>query len=72
MAVDKLRRQKVIGGLVRRYLAERERRPFEIAARRQSLAIAERTLDQNTDDAKVRGEIEAILEDDDFADEWRA
>ena len=41
-------------------------------ARRQSLAIAERAADPTSDEYAVMREIEAELDRDDFADEWKA
>jgi hypothetical protein len=58
--------------LVRNHLAGKERRVFEAEARRQSLAIAQRACDPNSDEAQVMREIDADLERDDRADEWKA
>ncbi len=57
---------------MRSYLKQRERRVFEAAARRQSLASAERAKDPNSDEYAVLREIEADLDRDDFAGEWKA
>ncbi|MHB8530651.1 MAG: hypothetical protein ACYC8V_14220 [Caulobacteraceae bacterium] len=58
--------------LLRNHLSAKERRAFESEARRQSLAIAERARDPATDEARVMGEIDSALEDDDLADAWTA
>jgi hypothetical protein len=58
--------------LVRRHVAEKERQAFEIEARRQSLAIAERARDLVSEEAQVMREIDAVVERDDFADAWKA
>ena len=58
--------------LVREHLAQKERQAFEIEARRQSLSIAQRASQQNPDEAEVLRYMEAALECDDFAAEWKA
>jgi hypothetical protein len=58
--------------LVRRHVAGREHRAFEIEARRQSLSIAQRARDPASDEAQVMREIEADMGHNDFADEWKA
>jgi hypothetical protein len=58
--------------LVRDHVAGKERRAFEAEARRQSRAIADRARDPKSDEAQVMREIEAGLERNDFADEWKA
>lgn len=67
------RDQKTLGELLRELARERvaleHHRAFEAEARRQSLAIAERAKDPNSDEAQVLRELEADLEE--FADEWR-
>jgi hypothetical protein len=45
---------------------------LETEARRQSRAIAERAADPTSDEYAVMREIEAELDRDDFADEWKA
>ncbi len=61
---------QVIRVFMRAYVKRGERRAFEAEARRQSLAIAERAGDPNSDEYAVMREIEAELDQDDFADEW--
>ena len=63
---------QVLRAFMRAYVKQRERRAFEAEARRQSLAIAQRARDPNSDDYAVMREIEAEFERDDFADEWKA
>ena len=58
---------QVLRDFMRAYVKQRERRVFEAAARRQSLAIAERAKDPNSDEYAVMREIEADLDRDDFA-----
>jgi hypothetical protein len=58
--------------LLRRHLAAKEQRAFESEARRQAQAIALRTQDPNSDEAQVMRDLEAQLDSDDFADEWKA
>jgi hypothetical protein len=63
---------QVLREFMRFYVRQRERRVFETEARKQSLAIAERARDSNSDESAVMREIEAELERDDFAGEWTA
>ena len=58
--------------LVQNHLRERERRVFEIEARRQSLAVAGRVDDPTDDDAQVVRELAAALDDDTAFAEWKA
>lgn len=57
---------------MRAYVKQRERRAFEAEAHRQSRAIAERAKEPNSDEYAVMREIEADLDRDDFAGEWKA
>ncbi len=63
---------QVVRDFMRAYVKQRERRTFEAEARRQSLAIAERARNPNSDEYAVMREIEAELDQDDFVDEWKA
>jgi hypothetical protein len=63
---------QVLRDFMRAYVKQRERRAFEVEARRQSLAIAERARDLTRDEYGVMREIEAEFDRDDFADEWKA
>jgi hypothetical protein len=60
---------EVVRGLVRDYLARKERRAFEAEARRQCLALRAAAADPASDEAQVMRELEADLEA--FADEWK-
>jgi predicted transcriptional regulator len=63
---------ELVRELVRDYVIAKERRVFEIEARRQSLAIAQRVRGSANDEAQVMRDIDANLERDDFAHEWKA
>ena len=69
---ERMQTADLIRQLVRDHLAAKERRAFEAEARRQSLAIAQRARDPDSDEALVLREIEAALDRDDFASEWKA
>ena len=58
--------------LLRDHISQQERLAFEREARKQSLSIAKRALDPKSDEAQIMRELEAHLEDDDFAGEWKA
>jgi hypothetical protein len=62
---------QVLRDLMRAYVRQRERRDFEAAARRQSLAAAERARDPASDDHASLKEFAALLDEDHFADEWK-
>ncbi len=59
----------VVRDFMRAYVKQRERRAFEIEARRQSLLIAEAARDPNSDEAAVMREIGAELEGGCFGNE---
>jgi hypothetical protein len=63
---------ELVRELVRDHVAGKERHAFEVEARRQSQAVAQRARDPHNDEAQVMREIDAGLERDDFADEWKA
>ena len=63
---------ELVRRLVRDHLAARERRAFEAEARRQSLAVAQRSRDPSSDEAQVMRDLEGGLDRDDFADAWKA
>ncbi len=77
-ALAKLAEQeaKPLGELMRELVRERvehkRRRDFEAEARRQSEAIAARARDPGTDEHAVMRGIDAELEQDELADEWKA
>jgi predicted transcriptional regulator len=68
------RSDQSLGQLLRQLARERvereRRREFEAEARRQSLSIAERARDPNTDEHALMRELEAELADP--GDEWTA
>jgi hypothetical protein len=57
---------QVVRTFMRAYVRQRERRAFEAEARRQSLLIARRAQDPDSDEAQVMREIEADLADEHF------
>jgi hypothetical protein len=63
---------QVLREFMRAYVDRRQRRLFEAEARRQSLVIAERARDPESDEAQSLRELDAFLEADDFADDWKA
>ncbi len=64
-AADKPAAQ-VVRDFMRAYVKHHERRAFEAEARRQSLLIAERSRDPNSDEARVMREIAADADDPSF------
>jgi hypothetical protein len=63
---------QVLREFMRGYVERRNRKAFEIEARRQSLAVAERARDPESDEVASLRELDALLEDDHCADEWKA
>jgi hypothetical protein len=63
---------QILRDFMRAYVKQRERRAFEAEARRQSLLIAERARDPNSDEAQVMREIEIEMNDPAFWDDWKA
>lgn len=63
---------QVIRDFMRAYVRQRQQRAFEAEARRQSREAAARARDPSSDEYAVMREIEAELDRDDFADEWKA
>ncbi|MGH7104211.1 MAG: hypothetical protein ACREFJ_17655 [Acetobacteraceae bacterium] len=59
---------QVLRDFMRAYVKHRERRAFEVDARRQSLEAAERARDPGSDEYAIMREIEGQLEDESF---WR-
>jgi hypothetical protein len=57
---------------MRVYVARQQRKVFEAEARRQSRESAERARDPKSDEAASLRELEALLDEDDFRDEWKA
>jgi len=62
----------VLRDFMRAYVARRSRRAFAAEAQRQSRAIAARARDPESDEARSLQELDALLDADDFADEWKA
>ena len=63
---------QMLRGFTRALVQRRERRAFAAEARRQSLAAAERARDSLSDEHVSLKEFAALLDEDDFADEWKA
>lgn len=55
---------QVVRDFMRAYVKQRERRAFAAEARRQSLAIAERAGDPNSDEAEIMRWIEDVADTD--------
>ncbi|KQT65851.1 MULTISPECIES: hypothetical protein [unclassified Aureimonas] len=63
---------QVLREFMRGYVERRNRKALEAEARRQSLAIAERARDPDSDEARSLRELDALVDEDHFADEWKA
>lgn len=63
---------QVLREFMRAYVSRQKRRVFEVEARRQSRAIADRARDPNSDEAASLRELEAWLDEDYFSGEWKA
>lgn len=63
---------QVLRDFMRAYVERRNRKTFEIEARRQSREAAARARDPQSDEAQSLRELESLLDADDFADEWKA
>jgi len=63
---------QVLRDFMRTYVKQKEDRAFAAEARRQSLAIAARSRDPGSDDHASLRELEALVDEDAFADEWKA
>jgi len=63
---------QVLRDFMRVYVKQKERRAFEAEAHRQSLAIAARSRDPGSDDHASLKELEALADEDFFADAWKA
>ena len=63
---------EVLRRFMRAYVAQRQRSAFETEARHQSLAIAARSRDPESDEHDAIRELDAELEGDAFSAEWRA
>lgn len=63
---------QVLREFMRGYVARQKRRAYEAEARRQSLAIAERSRDPGSDEAQSLRELDALFDADLFSDEEKA
>ncbi|HWK46783.1 MAG TPA: hypothetical protein VNT30_18830 [Stellaceae bacterium] len=63
---------QLVRDFMRAFVKRRERQTFETEARRQSRIVAERSRDPGTDDHASLAELDALFEEDQFADEWKA
>lgn len=63
---------QVLRDFMRAYVERQRRKAFEAEARRQSLTIAERARDPQSDEARSLMELEALLDEDQFGDDWKA
>lgn len=63
---------QVLRDFMRAYVARRNRKIFEAEAQRQSRAAAERAGNPSSDEAISLKEMEALFDEDHFADEWKA
>lgn len=63
---------QVLRDFMRAYVKHRQRRAFEVEARRQSLEAADLARDPRSDEHVSLKELEALLDDGSFDDEWKA
>ena len=56
---------------MRAYVERRNRKAFQAEARRQSLEAAARARDPRSDEARSLREMEALLDEDHFRDDWK-
>ena len=63
---------QLLRDFMRAYVRRHERRDFAAEAQRQSRLIAASSQDPSSDEYRVLREIEAELDQDDFAPEWKA
>jgi hypothetical protein len=63
---------QVVRDFMRAYVKQRERRAFEVQARRDSLAVAEAARDPNDDEAQIMRELEAHMDDSSAWVDWTA
>jgi hypothetical protein len=62
---------QVLRDFMRAYVKQKAQRAFGAEAQRQSRAIAARASELDSDESAVLRELDAYLERDDFADEWK-
>jgi hypothetical protein len=63
---------QVLRDFMRAYVKQRQRRAFLSDAHKQSVEAANRARDPRSDDAISLREFETLLDEDHFADEWKA
>ncbi|ABC21778.1 hypothetical protein [Rhodospirillum rubrum] len=63
---------QVLRDFMRAYVAERQRGDFLAEAHQQSLAVAERARDRESDEARSLAELASLLDEDPFRDEGTA
>jgi hypothetical protein len=63
---------QVLREFMRLYVAREQRKVFEAEAQRQSREAAERARDPKSDESASLRELEALLDQNDFGDEWKA
>ena len=63
---------QVLRDFMRAYVIRQQRQDFLAEAHRQSVAVAERARDPESDEARSLRELEALFDEDPFRDEWTA
>jgi predicted DNA-binding protein len=63
---------QVLRDFMRIYVKQKEDQAFAAEAHRQSLAIAARSRDPGSDDHASLTELEVLVDEDAFRDEWKA
>ncbi|ATN36803.1 hypothetical protein ACO34A_23770 (plasmid) [Rhizobium sp. ACO-34A] len=63
---------QVLRDFMRAYVEHQRRKAFEAEARKQSLAIAERARDPDSDEARSLKELDALFDEDQFGDDGKA
>lgn len=63
---------QVLRDFMRAYVIRRQRQDFLAESHRQSVAVAERARDPESDEARSLRELEALFDEDPFRDEWTA
>jgi hypothetical protein len=63
---------QVLRDFMRAYVKQRQRRAFLSDAHKQAVEAADHARDPRSDDAVSLREFESLLDEDHFADEWKA
>ena len=71
-ARDRQPAAELLRAFMRSYVEQKRRSAFDAEARRQSLAIAARARDPKSDEHAAMSELDAELDRDAFAAEWKA